>query len=115
MDQLSEKILRYIRKCNAVVAYKEICEEFGEKAADSLSYLESIDFIKSGRRIVGISADNRPVTLSDGKYNIQPKGIAYLEEKPGKNFDRWLTRFCAIWGAITGTVAIIAEIWLHFL
>ena len=43
-------------------------------------------------------------------YRITEAGNAWAEGWLGESFDKWSTRFCAIWGAITGTIAIAMEI-----
>lgn len=111
MDKLSVKVLKYIASDQCITPRSAIIEKFGESAANSLSFLDEQKYIKSGQRPTGLNGKCR----SDGQYAITSKGLAYLEKRPGRIFDHWLTRFCAIWGALTGTTAIIAEIWLHFL
>lgn len=113
MDRLSRKILKHIAAQKDAASKKSIIDLFGESASKSLSFLENEGFVETGRTIAGINPGMRPVYASNGIFSVTSKGISYLEENPGKTFDRWLTRFCAIWGAITGTVAIIAEILLH--
>lgn len=115
MDRLSVKVLKYIASRQDTVPKSDVIDLFGKISSKSLSFLEDEGFIKSGRALYGINPGMKPVYVSDNHFTVTSKGLSFLEEKPGKDFDRWLTRFCAIWGAITGTVAIIAEIWLHFL
>ena len=43
-------------------------------------------------------------------YQISDFGRAYLEALPGELIDRWFTRIFALWGAITGTIAVIVEV-----
>lgn len=114
MDRLSLKVLKHIAAEKDKVSRKSVVGLFGEAAQKSLTYLENDGFIKSGREPIGFGPNMTPVFASDGIFSITSEGIAFLEEKPGKDFDRWLTRFCAIWGAITGTAALILEAVLHF-
>lgn len=111
MDKLSVKVLKYIASDQSITPREAIIEKFGDPAANSLSFLEDDGYIKSGRKPTGLNGKYR----SNGQYAATSKGLAYLEKRPGKIFDHWMTRVCAIWGAFTGTAAIIAEIWLHFL
>lgn len=115
MDRLSLKVLKHVAANPNAVSRKDIISKFGDTAANALAFLETEGYVKSGRRMIGVGPELKPVFASDGQFAVTSKGLAFLEEKPGKDFDRWLTRFCAIWGAITGTAAIIAEIWRHFL
>ncbi|MEL7568079.1 MAG: hypothetical protein AAGU27_24830 [Dehalobacterium sp.] len=113
MDKLSIKVLKHIAREQDNVSKKSVIDRFGKLASKSLLFLESEGLIKSGRVPVGIGAEMKPVFSSNGIFSITSKGLSHLEEKPGKDFDRWLTRVIAIWGAITGTGAIVLEILLH--
>mgnify|MGYP004657418057 CR=1 len=48
-------------------------------------------------------------------FCLSDAGRQFLNRYREQNSDRRFTRALAIWGAITGTVSIIVEIWLHFL
>lgn len=115
MDKLSLRILKHIASQQDDIPTTSVIDLFGDASKKSLSFLEKEGFIKSGRTILGIGADMKPVFTSNGIYSISSKGLAFIEEKPGRDFDHWLTRVCAIWGAVTGTAAIVIEIVLHFL
>lgn len=115
MDKLSLKVLKHISIKQDDVSLKSIVTEFGDSARGSLAELESEGFIKSGRSIMGIGPNMKPVLASNGRFSITSKGVAFLEERPGFLYDKWSTRFFAIWGAITGTAAIVLEVVLHFL
>lgn len=115
MDKLSLEVLKKLKGAENATAWKTVIDTFGKSATKSLSFLEGEGYIKSGRIPIGVDSNSQLILKSDGLYSITSKGLAFLEEKPGKDFDRWLTRFCAILGAITGTAALIAEIVLHFL
>ncbi len=110
MDKLSLQVLKYISQNNGEAEQESIVEQFGEKSLRSLTFLENEEFIKSGRLPAGGG-----VYCSDGLYAITSKGLAFLEERPGKLYDICSTRFFAIWGAVTGTAALILEAVLHFL
>lgn len=110
MDKLSLQVLKYIAQNNGEAERESIVQQFGEKSLRSLTFLENENFIKSGRLPAGGG-----VYCSDGLYAITSKGLAFLEERPGKLYDIWSTRFFAIWGAVTGTAALILEAVLHFL
>lgn len=115
MDRLSLQILKYIAAQKEPISQSELVSKYKEAADRSLVYLEQEKLIKSGRTVIGCGPDMKPVFVSNGIFSITGKGLSFLEERPGKLFDRWLTRIIAIWGAATGTVAIMIEIWLHFL
>lgn len=93
----------------------ELISVFGDGAKISADFLLQSEYISSGLEPRGITLDHRPIMVSDGIFRITSQGLAYLQEKPGKDFDRWLTRIVAIWGAITGTAALVLEVVLHFL
>lgn len=115
MDKLSLKVLKFVAAERDNVSSKSIVAKFGESSRKSLTYLENEKYIKSGRTVLGIGPEMKPVLASNGVFSITSKGIAFLEERPGKAYDKWSTRLFAIWGAITGTAAIVLEIMLHFL
>ena len=115
MDKLSLKVLKYLAADPNAVSRKDIISKFGDTATKSLDFLETEGYIKSGRRIVGVGSESKPVFASNGQFTVTSKGLAYLEEKPGRDFDRWLTRIIAIWGAITGTAALVLVVVLLFL
>lgn len=115
MDKLSVKVLKFIASKPNAALWKEVINAFGDTADKSLAFLEAEGYVKSGRRVIGVGSDMKPVFGSDGHFVITSKGLAFLEEKPGRDFDRWLTRIIAIWGAITGTAALVIEVVLHFL
>lgn len=110
MDKLSLRVLKHISKSNGTVGQESIIESFGDDSLRSLTYLESEGLIKSGRLPAGGG-----VFCSDGLFAATSKGLSFLEERPGKLYDTWSTRVLAIWGAITGTAALILEAVLHFL
>lgn len=116
MDKLSLNVLKHIAAAQPErVSRSAIIEKFGQPATNSLSFLEKEDLIRSGRIPVGVGGDLKPIFGSDGRFSVTSAGLSFLEEKPGKDFDRWLTRVVAIWGAITGTAALVLEIVLHSL
>ena len=115
MDKLSLKILKYIAFQEDNVPAKSIIDLFGPTAQKSLDFLLKECFVKSKETILGIGADMKPVFAPIGIYSITSKGLAFLEERPGVLYDKWSTRFFAIWGAITGTAALVLELVLHFL
>lgn len=114
MDNLSHKILKYISS-QEETSRAELISNFGNGAKASIDFLSENKYITSGRIPIGAGPDHRPILASDGVFRITSQGLAYLQEKPGKDFDRWLTRIVAIWGAITGTAALVIELVLHFL
>ena len=115
MDKLSLKVLKHIATKPDNVSIKSVVSEFGDSARKSLAALESEGFIKSGRTVLGVGPDMKPVLTSNGQFSITSKGLAFLEDRPGILYNKWSTRFFAIWGAITGTAALVLEVVLHFL
>lgn len=102
MDKKTLAILKYIAE-HEPVNEAAILEKFGERASFSLGYL-----YKNGYAF----SDDEWGNMS---YSASCEGLAFLEEKPGKTFDHWLTRAITIYGAITATAAIVLEIVLYFL
>lgn len=114
MDKLSHKILKYISHRDTT-SLNRLISVFGDGARTSTDFLLENAYISSGRVPIGVSMDHKPILVSDGIFRITSHGLAYLQKKPGKDFDRWLTRIGAVVGAITGITALIMEIKLHFL
>lgn len=110
LDKLSLRVLRLLSQNSGATEQETIVEQFGDDSLRSLTYLEAEGFVKSGRLPAGGG-----VVCSNGQFTITSKGLSFLEERPGKLYDTWSTRFFAIWGAITGTAALILEVMLHFL
>ena len=106
MDTFSLKLLKYIDK-QKVVRATTLISKHGKSVRVYLGYLHKDDFISESWEYV--SQDK-----CDDVFRITPKGKSYLEELPGKRFDRWLTRIIAIWGAMTGTIALVLELLSRF-
>ena len=106
MDKFSLKLLKYIDKQKAVRATM-LKLKYGKSVSMYLGYLHMDDFISESWDYVSDSK-------CDYVYRTTPKGKAFLEENPGKRFDTWLTRIIAIWGAVTGTIALILELLSRF-
>ena len=114
MDKLSLKILKYISKQTEPVTKQTIVAIYSQKALASLEDLEKVGFIasqsKSFQSIPGLP-QIVPVIDYYGNYVITSMGLGFLEKNPWDVFDRWLTRIIAICGAITGTIALLLELW----
>lgn len=54
------------------------------------------------------------VGIPRNAFEVSDLGRQYLNLVSKQSKDAVITRIIAIWGAITGTVAIVVEIWLHF-
>nr|WP_290463187.1 hypothetical protein [Acutalibacter muris] len=106
MDKFSRKLLKYIDK-QKLVSANTLKSKYGQSVRVYLGYLHMDDFISESWEYV--SKDK-----CDYVYRTTPKGKAFLEENPGKRFDTWLTRIIAIWGAITGTIALVLELLSRF-
>lgn len=115
MDKFSHRVLKYIRKNSPVVSHQEITNKFGSCAKESIAYLEKSGYIRSGKRVIGVGENMKPVFGSDGNYAITSEGMSYLESTPGAKLDKWVTRVVAIIGAMTGIGALVLELVLHFL
>lgn len=117
MNRLSIKVLRFIKKQSEPVSKDVIISKFGNDAVESIRFLEKEEYIKAGKKIYPHRNLNgqHEIFISNGKYEIAALGLDFLQHKPGRDFDRWLTRIIAIWGALTGTAALLIELTLHFL
>lgn len=106
MDKFSLKLLKYIDKQNSVRATLLI-SIYGQSVVVYLGYLRMNGFISESFEHISDSE-------CDDVFRTTPKGKAFLEEHPGKRFDAWLTRIIAIWGAVTGTIALALELLSRF-
>lgn len=55
------------------------------------------------------------VEIPVNAFRLTDAGQQYLNYCYKQDRDRWVTWILALWGAITGSVSIAVEIWLHFL
>ncbi len=108
MDKRSLEILKYIA-AHDPASEIDIISELGEDTEIPLGYLVAHNFVMKNWESIG------KLGHCDMMYRAIVDGHAYLEDKPEKDFDRWLMRIISIWGAITGTAALVIEIVLHFL
>ena len=118
MDRLTVKVLKYLRKQNEPVCLDKILDLYGKTAQKSIEYLESQGYATDKKVFGGMEYRNgkpRPAFVSNRFWEITSKVIDFIQHKPGQDFDRWATRLVAIWGAITGTIALLLELWQRFL
>lgn len=111
MDRTSVKVLKYINKQNSPVSAEQIMEKHGTKGEQSLSMLCQEGYLSRGigktmyyHNAATGRAESK--TIPNNMYSIEPLGRDYLEHKFWNDFDKWLVRLCAIWGAVTGTIAL---------
>lgn len=106
MDKLSVKVLRYLDKQSEPVSKDTIAEKFGRQASESVRYLESAGFIKSGKAFMPHRNSNgqQAYFISNNKYEIASPGRDYLQSKPGKDFDRWLSRISILFSVLGGAL-----------
>ena len=55
------------------------------------------------------------VEIPHNAFRLTDAGWQFLNRRQEQDSERRFTKVLAIWGAVTGTAAIIVEIWLHFL
>lgn len=106
MDKLSIKVLRYLKKQSEPIPKDAIIKEFGSRAAESIRYLEGAEYIKSGKSFVPYLNNNgsRASFVSNGKYEIASLGLDFLQSRPGKIFDGWLSRLSVIFSILGGAL-----------
>lgn len=118
MDRLTVKVLKYLSKQHEPVHLEKILSRFGKNSEKSMEYLGTYGYAKDKKTIGGIEVRNgkpQPSFVSNKMWEITSAGIDYIQHKPGNDFDRWITRLVAIWGAITGTIALLIELAQYFL
>lgn len=104
MDNRSFSVLVYAAKSDRRFTADEIVEVVGcEFVEETVNHLLNLHLIAC--------VDNENELFLDPIYRITPHGHAVLKEQRQKN----VTRRIAIWGAITGTISLLAELVLLFL
>lgn len=122
MEKLAVKILKHLNKKTNSVAFSDIKSQFGSNAGSALSYLEKEEYIQQGRTFKPHqTATGKEFYTKDGKYQITSKGRSFLEEKPGRDFDKWLNRLNILLPMIGGALLsrplweLIEWIWEWFI
>ena len=111
MDRTSIKVLKFIGKQSAPVSSDVVIAKFGTPGEQSLSQLCEERYISRGVSKTWLyhnsaTGTSETKTTPNSMYTIEPLGRDFLEHKFWNDFDKWLVRLCAIWGAITGTIAL---------
>lgn len=114
MNAFSKKILKYIGKQDAPISEEALVNKFGVKTYPSLEYLKGLDYISEGESIKGMRYDRdtntmEPYTVPNKLFEIKPAGMDFLQSNRRNSFDAWITRICAIIGALSGIAALIWE------
>ena len=105
MEKLALKIMKFLNMQSTPVAFSDIKSQFGENAGSALSYLGKEEYIQQGRIFKPHqTATGKKFYMTDGKYQITSKGRSFLEEKPGRDFDKWLNRLNIILPMIGGAL-----------
>lgn len=105
MEKLAIEILKHIKKAPGPVAFSEIKTKFGPNTGSALSYLEKEEYIQQGQIFKPHqTATGREHYMKDGKYQLTSKGRSFLEEKPGRDFDKWLNRLNILLPMIGGAL-----------
>ena len=111
MEKLAVRILRRLVKSDAPVSLEDLKDKFGKNTGSALSYLEKEDYIKQGT-VFRPRASTHPNNFykPNGMFQITSKGRAFLQEKPGKDFDRWISRV-SILASILGGALLSKPLW----
>lgn len=105
MEKLAVDILKYLKKQSDYIPFDDLKTKFGANTGSALSYLEKEEYIHQGQIFrPHQTATGKEYYMKDGTYQITSKGRAYLEEKPGKDFDKWLNRFNILLPMIGGAL-----------
>ncbi len=93
MEKLAVSILIELKEKSSPVSFYDLKDKFGANTGSALSYLEKEEYVSQGMVFrPHNTATGREHYMKDGNYEITSKGRAFLEEKPGKDFDKWLSR-----------------------
>ena len=105
MEKLAVDILKYLKKQSDYTPFDDLKTKFGANTGSVLSYLEKEEYIHQGRVFKPHQTPNgKAFYMQDGKYQITSKGRSFLEEKPGRDFDKWLNRLNILLPIIGGAL-----------
>ena len=115
MDRTSLKVLRDIKKRGEPVLREIILQKYGTEGEQSLSQLDTDNYISQGFKSVGVAKNPvtgrmEPRNIPNGMYVIAPKGRGFLAHKFWNDIDKWITRSAALVGLVTGIISLI----MHF-
>lgn len=109
MDKHSRLVLSFMARQTDAVSTADIQHAVGDAAPRSVEYLQKEGYIQAQYKRHYSPGDGIYKRQCDA-YTITAKGISYLEHRPGVVADRWITRICAIVGALTGIPALVLEL-----
>lgn len=98
----------------------ELLRKFGSTYESSIEYLLTEKYIESSYyqrhelRTVSGHLEVHTVTHHTNKYHITGYGLSFLEGRRPELVYKWGTFAIAVWGAVTGTIALLLELWPHF-
>ena len=105
MEKLAVSVLRFLNNQSAYVSFDDLKDKFGPNIGSVLSYLEKNEYVHQGQIFrPHQTAIGKEYYMKNGTYQITSKGRAFLEEKPGKDFDKWLNRFNILLPIIGGAL-----------
>lgn len=129
LDRNCWKVLKYLRRHYGWAEKRNLDLKFDERYQQTIDYLIKTKYLerittKTGEgpqaiivgRILTIQESPRlGLQGFEGTFTrLTPMANKVIEEKPLKIFDHWLTKAIAVWGAITGTIAILLDILSYF-
>lgn len=113
MDNYSLKILKLLKKQGTQSKenfYKTMCPAIVEMC---IKELQENDFLIITDKLYNVSNKNDVI---QGEFiSLSLKGLSFIEEYKRDLIDIWITRILAIWGSVTGTIAIFAQLVQLFL
>ena len=106
MDRTTRKVLRFLSCHAGMNDLSVIVAKCGSGSERSLEHLVSIGYVKQAQRRFYTREGAR--ATPDDKYEITAGGLWCLKESPWIALDKWITRICAVVGAVTGVIALLS-------
>lgn len=112
MDKKSVEVLRHFKKTAHPISRAKAIEVLGKDADKSITYLFNEGYLDQGVRKEGWIRDEHrgvsiPREMPNNVYEINAKGIDFLEHYFWESVAKWVTLVCAVWGALTGTISLL--------
>lgn len=129
LDKNCWRVLRFLHRHYGWAEKHSMEMKFDERYQQTIDYLISTKYLEeitteSGKGpqaiIVGkiLTIQTHPRLGLHGYANtyirLTPMANKAMEDRPHMIFDHWLTKTIAIWGAITGTLALLIDLLPYF-
>ena len=130
LDKRCWKVLKYLYRQHGCVKEKTLYVKFDERFRQTIIYLLKTGYIEMvshdskdpdqitmiGKEYVDAPPRIKGIVGFPGNFfRITPMAKGVVESRPRLQFEHWLTIAIAVWGAITGTLALLIDLLPYFL